>query len=115
MSTRPGEPASARVSVPTVIVGTADVLVVLSLRGGFDGLSAIVPAGDANYYRARPNIAVPASAVKKIDATFGLAPGLKALYPLWDAGKVAAAGRTPATMAASGISPAASPTSICSA
>lgn len=82
--------ASARVSVPTVTVGNADVLVVLSLRGGFDGLSAIVPAGDANYYRARPNIAVPASAVKKIDATFGLAPGLKALYPLWDAGKVAA-------------------------
>ncbi|MFZ0161243.1 MAG: DUF1501 domain-containing protein, partial [Kineosporiaceae bacterium] len=69
---------------------TNDVLVVISLRGGFDGLSAIVPAADANYARSRPNIAVPASTLKKVDATFGLAPGLKALYPLWDAGKVAA-------------------------
>jgi len=69
---------------------TADVLVVLSLRGGFDGLSAIVPAADPNYSRARPGIGVPASSLKKVDATFGLAPGLKALYPLWDAGRLAA-------------------------
>lgn len=31
-----------------------DVLVVLSLRGGFDGLNAVVPAGDPNYLVARP-------------------------------------------------------------
>ena len=38
---------------------TGDTLVVLSLRGGFDGLSAVVPHGDPDYYKARPSIAVP--------------------------------------------------------
>ena len=67
-----------------------DVLVVLSLRGGFDGLSAVVPASDANYRKLRPNTAVPAASLKQVDSTFGLAPGLKPLYSLWDSGKVAA-------------------------
>src|ERR1700709_70704 len=32
----------------------SDVLVVLSLRGGFDGLNAIVPTGDPSYLQWRP-------------------------------------------------------------
>jgi uncharacterized protein (DUF1501 family) len=68
----------------------APVLVVVSLRGGFDGLSAVVPAGDHAYAVARPDIAVPASALHRVDAMFGLAPGLAPLFPLWTAGKVAA-------------------------
>ena len=36
------------------------MLVVLSLRGGADGLSLVVPHGDPGYYSARPNIAIPA-------------------------------------------------------
>ncbi len=36
-----------------------NVLVVLSLRGGCDGLSLVVPHGDPAYAVARPNIAVP--------------------------------------------------------
>jgi uncharacterized protein (DUF1501 family) len=63
-----------------------DTLVVLSLRGGFDGLSAVVPLGDPAYARARPGIAVPASKAKKVDATFGLHPALAPLFPLWDDG-----------------------------
>ena len=35
-----------------------DVLVVLSLRGGFDSLQAIVPTGDAHYATWRPNIVI---------------------------------------------------------
>ncbi len=65
-------------------------LVVLSLHGGFDGLSAIVPSGDANYLKARPTIGVPASVTKKVDAMFGLHPALAPLYDLWDAGQMAA-------------------------
>ena len=33
---------------------TGDVLVVLSLRGGFDGLNTIVPTGDPRYAEVRP-------------------------------------------------------------
>lgn len=91
-SGRPSASPSASGSplAPVSTTGTADVLVVISLRGGFDGLSAIVPAGDANYLRARPSVGLPASTLKKVDTTFGLAPGLEPLYPLWDAGRVAA-------------------------
>jgi uncharacterized protein (DUF1501 family) len=76
-------------AVTTAAVGT-DTLVVLILRGGLDGLSVVAPVGDPAYARARPNIAVPAGSVKKVDAMFGLHPALAPLYPLWDAGKVAA-------------------------
>ena len=41
---------------------TGDVLVVLSLRGGFDGLSAVVPAADPAYAGCAPGIGVPAGA-----------------------------------------------------
>lgn len=71
-------------------VGTEDVLVVVSLRGGMDGLSAVVPAGDRAYAAARPQIAVPAQTLHKVDSIFGLAPGLRPLYDLWDKGHVAA-------------------------
>ena len=65
---------------------SGDVLVVLSLRGGFDGLSAVVPAADPHYRAARPGIGVPAAALLGLDATFGMHPVLAPLKPLWDAG-----------------------------
>ena len=36
-----------------------NVLVVISLRGGIDGLGVVVPHGDQGYYQARPTTAVP--------------------------------------------------------
>jgi uncharacterized protein (DUF1501 family) len=65
-------------------------LVVVFLRGGMDGLSAVVPAGDANLLKARPNIAVPAAALLPADSRFGLHPMLAPLHPFWLAGKMAA-------------------------
>ncbi|NHC46395.1 DUF1501 domain-containing protein [Motilibacter aurantiacus] len=65
---------------------TGDVLVVVSLRGGFDGLSAVVPAGDPGYAAARPGIAVPTSKLIAAGGMFGLHPALKPLEPLWRAG-----------------------------
>lgn len=84
-----GDLASARYA----FAGTdysGDVLVVLSLRGGFDGLSAVVPAADPSYASARPGIGVPTASLLPLDATFGLHPALAPLKPLWDAGQLAA-------------------------
>jgi uncharacterized protein (DUF1501 family) len=67
---------------------TGDVLVVLSLRGGFDGLSAVVPAADPAYAGLRPAIGVPAGQLLQLDPTFGLHPALAPLKPLWDAGQL---------------------------
>jgi uncharacterized protein (DUF1501 family) len=60
---------------------------VLSMRGGFDGLSAIVPVGDPDYYNARPTIGVRGTAALSTGDTFwGLHPDLAPLKPWWDAG-----------------------------
>ena len=67
---------------------TGDTLVVLSLRGGFDGLSAIAPIGDPAYTTWRPGIAVPAAAAFQLDPMFGMHPGLAALQPFWTAGQL---------------------------
>jgi uncharacterized protein (DUF1501 family) len=67
-----------------------DTLVILSLRGGMDGLSVVVPAGDKAYLARRPGIGIPMSQLHQIDSMFGLHPAMAPLFPLWDAGKVAA-------------------------
>ena len=69
---------------------TGDTLVILSLRGGFDGLSAVAPVGDPAYFTARPSIAVPASRAIKLDTMFGLHPALAPLKAIWDRGALAA-------------------------
>ena len=70
-------------------------LVVVFLRGAYDGLSALVPYGDADYAGLRPNIAIPApdgtaQSTIRLDATFGLHPAMAALLPLWQQGVLAA-------------------------
>lgn len=65
-------------------------LVVLSLRGGFDGLSAVVPLGDPAYATARPNIQVTSSQAKQLDSMFGLHPAMEPVFDLFDAGTMAA-------------------------
>lgn len=67
-----------------------NVLVVLSFRGGIDGLGMVVPHGDPDYYRARPSLAVPKTSVLAADSMFGLHPQMAPLLPLWNAGKMAA-------------------------
>lgn len=76
----------------TAYGATADgnVLVVLSLRGGADGLSLVVPHGDPGYARARPRIAVPTSPLLFKNSLFGLHPGFAPLSAMWKNGKVAA-------------------------
>jgi uncharacterized protein (DUF1501 family) len=69
---------------------TGDTLIVLSLRGGFDGLSAIAPIGDPSYYKARPTLALPKATVIGGDGMFGLHPALAPLLPLWTAGTLGA-------------------------
>src|SRR5918998_2908778 len=68
----------------------SNTLVMLSLRGGSDGLSLIVPHGDAAYAAARPTIAVPTGSLLAKDSLFGLHPELKPLEGMWKAGKFGA-------------------------
>jgi uncharacterized protein (DUF1501 family) len=63
-----------------------NVLVVLSLRGGADGLSMVVPYGDTGYAAARPRIAVPSGKLIETNGMFGLHPKFKPLQAMWRAG-----------------------------
>ncbi len=70
--------------------GTGRVVVVL-LRGAYDGLSAFVPYTDADYYASRPNIAIATpdgtdKTALKLDNTFALHPALAPVLPLWQQG-----------------------------
>ena len=69
-------------------------LVVVFLRGAYDGLSALVPYADPNYYRLRPSIAIAApdgtdQTTIKLDDHFGLHPAMASLLPLWQQGLLA--------------------------
>jgi uncharacterized protein (DUF1501 family) len=60
-----------------------DLLVVVSLYGGADGLSLVPPLADPGYLAARPDIGVKSSQALHLDRSFGLHPGLKPLMPYW--------------------------------
>lgn len=66
-----------------------DVLVILSLRGGMDGLSTVAPIGDPYYAGLRPTTAIAANQAIKLDNMFGLHPALAGLKPYWDQGQFA--------------------------
>jgi uncharacterized protein (DUF1501 family) len=67
-----------------------NTLVVISLRGGIDGLGVVVPHGDPAYYTARPTIAVPRASLLAQDEMFGLHPAMQPLEWMFDEGSLAA-------------------------
>jgi uncharacterized protein (DUF1501 family) len=77
----------ATFALPTVrfaqVPGRGKLVFVL-LRGGFDGLAAIVPIGDPDYGRLRGRMAYAPSDVTPIGEGFGLAPGLAPLRSFWN-------------------------------
>ncbi len=64
-------------------------VVVVFLRGGIDGLSAVVPYTEPAYYTARPGISIPAGSVTDLDGQFGLHPAMAPLHGLYTQGRLA--------------------------
>jgi uncharacterized protein (DUF1501 family) len=60
------------------------------LRGGFDGLAAVVPYGDDAYAQIRSGFAFEEAELFALNDTFGLAPGLAPLRELWQANELVA-------------------------
>ena len=65
-------------------------LVFVLLRGGFDGMAALIPVGDPAYAGLRGAMGFGPGDVTALDGTFGLAPGLAPLKGFWDAGELVA-------------------------
>jgi uncharacterized protein (DUF1501 family) len=76
---------------PVVLDATKkkNILVVLQLSGGNDGLNTLIPFGDANYATYRPTLGIPTSDVLKLTDGVGLHPSLAKIKGLYDQGKVA--------------------------
>ena len=73
----------------------SNALIVIFQRGGMDGLSAVVPVGDAHYYELRRKLAIAepksknALAAIDLDGFFAFHPALAPLKPIYDAGMLA--------------------------
>ena len=67
----------------------SEKLVFVLLRGGLDGLSAVVPYGDRDYQDIRGALAFKKADLAVLDDQFGLAPGFRPLKQLWDQGELA--------------------------
>ncbi|HZM00976.1 MAG TPA: DUF1501 domain-containing protein [Planctomycetota bacterium] len=76
-----------------VLPADRDVLVYVFQRGAADGLNALVPHGDPDYYVQRSTIAVPQPGLPggaiDLGGFYGLHPALAPLKPIYDAGTLA--------------------------
>ncbi len=63
--------------------GYSNLLVLVELKGGNDGLNTVVPYADAEYYALRPRLAIPRDQVLQLDGRAGLHPSLEPLMALW--------------------------------
>ncbi|MBV6449631.1 MAG: hypothetical protein MHPDNHAH_00343 [Anaerolineales bacterium] len=75
---------------PQGVEPPGDILVVVFQRGGMDGINAVIPHGDADYYHNRSTLAIPEPEDGSdqtgidLDGFFGLHPSLRPLKDLWD-------------------------------
>ena len=73
---------------------TGKTVVVVFQRGGCDGLNTVVPYRDSEYYKLRPNIAIPkpgrgSGSALNLDGFFGLHPSLAPLHKIYQRGDMA--------------------------
>ncbi|MBZ0167517.1 MAG: DUF1501 domain-containing protein [Candidatus Omnitrophica bacterium] len=66
-----------------------NLLVLVELKGGNDGLNTIIPFRDPLYYQLRPQLAIRRDRVLKIDSNIGFHPSLQALLPAWKSNDLA--------------------------
>ncbi len=65
------------------------ILVVVELTGANDGFNTLVPYGDDNYYKLRPNLGIRANKLRKIDDMHGFSPGMAGFERLFKNGQMA--------------------------
>lgn len=69
--------------------GDRNLLILVELNGGNDGLNTVIPYADPLYYRLRPTIGIARDKVIPLDERTGLHPSLAELMPLWRDGSLA--------------------------
>jgi len=88
-------PAFLQRAVAQTPMPNRKILVALFQRGAMDGLNAVVPHAEPNYYRLRPSIAIPRpvrldeKTAIDLDGRFGLHPSLSPLEELFKSKQLA--------------------------
>ncbi len=84
---------SSRIAAHPTIPNDRDILVCIFQRGAADGLNALAPYMDTDYYTHRPGIAVPPPGQPgggiDVDGFFAIHPSLGLLEPIYTAGDLA--------------------------
>lgn len=62
-------------------------LLMVLLRGGMDGLTAVPPVGDAQYASIRPTLVVKGGL--RLDGSFALHPAMPLMHQIWNEGQLA--------------------------
>jgi uncharacterized protein (DUF1501 family) len=69
--------------------GKENILVVLEMTGGNDGLNTVIPYADDLYHKARPTLRQAKNDIIRLDDHVGLHPGMRGFRSLWDQGQLA--------------------------
>lgn len=69
--------------------GYDNLLILVELKGGNDGLNTVIPFADPTYYQLRKNIGIKREQAIQLDERTALHPALQPLMPLWSSQQLA--------------------------
>jgi uncharacterized protein (DUF1501 family) len=69
--------------------GYGNLLILVELKGGNDGLNTVIPFADPTYYQLRKNIGIKREQAIQLDERTALHPSLQPLMPLWQSQQLA--------------------------
>jgi uncharacterized protein (DUF1501 family) len=69
--------------------GYGNLLILVELKGGNDGLNTVIPFADPTYYQLRKNIGIKREQAIQLDERTALHPSLQPLMPLWQSRQLA--------------------------
>jgi uncharacterized protein (DUF1501 family) len=76
---------TARAAAP----GKDNILVVVEMTGGNDGLNTVIPYADDLYHKFRPTLRQTKDVVVRLNDEVGLHSGMQGLRAMWDEGRLA--------------------------
>lgn len=76
-------------ATPFAVKARGNVLVIIQLNGGNDGLNTIIPAEDDNYFSKRPDISIKKADALPLANGMYMNPAMTSMKSLYDQGQVA--------------------------